>query len=151
MLLCTGGISPELQNPSTLPGGARPPRGEQKCTHMFRNMRLTEAHTHVETNNAELVYKHPSTFCICVSRLTLTGASEIATELTFDQFCVWVCISSDPSSGNNPSCTGDKNGVCFGHRGKKEKYVISCGKRSEACGHHDSPQKNTFLRVAIMV
>lgn len=45
----------------------------------------------------------------------------------------------------------DKDGVFFGCRRKKGSYVISCGKRSEACGNHDFPQNSTFLRMVIMV
>lgn len=51
---------------------------------MFRDMRLTGAHARVETNNAKLVYEHPSTLCISISGLTLIVASEIVTELIFD-------------------------------------------------------------------
>lgn len=52
---------------------------------MFRDMRLTGAHARVETNNAKLVYEHPSTLCISISGLTLIVASEIVTELIFDR------------------------------------------------------------------
>lgn len=48
-------------------------------------------------------------------------ASEIVTELIFDQFCLWMCISLDPSSGNKPFCTADKDDVCFGQTEKKRK------------------------------
>lgn len=57
---------------------------------MFRDMRLTGARARVETNNAKLVYEHPSTLClyiclyISISGLTLIVASEIVTELIFD-------------------------------------------------------------------
>lgn len=34
---------------------------------------------------------------------------------------------------------------------RRENMLFLVGKDLEACGHHDSPQKNTFLRVVIMV
>lgn len=52
---------------------------------MFRDMRLTGAHARVETNNAKLVYEHPSTLCISISGLALIVASETVTELIFDR------------------------------------------------------------------
>lgn len=52
---------------------------------MFRDMCLTGVRARVETNNAKLVYEHPSTLCISISGLALIVASETVTELIFDR------------------------------------------------------------------